>query len=98
MRAQKTRVNAHKIQADSSAFKNVSFIKRFFSFCIIIEKVARRVISCKDGVRERESLVQKEKVLTRFEGGGEGERGQEQTNAAEWGRGGAGELQCDTTM
>ena len=63
-------------------------LKDFFLF-IVIEKVARREI-CKDGVREREteSLVLKEKILTGLRE--MKERGQGQTNAAEWGRGSEG--------
>lgn len=59
----------------------------FFPFCIITEKVARRVISCKDGCERKTLEFSLERKHTNGIEGDEGERGQGQTNAVEWGRG-----------
>lgn len=69
MYVNKNKYRKIKIQAYSSVFKNVSFIKRFF-VSILIEKVARE-ISCKGWWGTESSLERKD---TNWIEGDEGER------------------------
>lgn len=81
--------------------KLVSFIKSFFFFLSLIvsifKKKKRSVISHRNGVSERQSLVQKGNILTGLREIKE-RRGQGQTSAAEWGKGGEVELQSAFKM